>query len=144
MEATWLPHGDPVTTAARRYLHLRLHDAPPDTPICAYYVAPGDAQKLVTGSNIVFHLRATARKIGFQRLGFHTHEIGSHSLRSGGAMTLHQAHVPDSTIKIICRWRSDAFLIYLQGQVATFAKGVSKAMAAVPGFVHQVPTPCHA
>ena len=115
MEATGLPHWDPVTAAARRYLHLRLHDDPPDTPICAYYVAPGAAQKLVMGSNIVFHLGATARKIGFQRLGFHAYEIGSHSLRSGGAMTLHQAHVSDRTIKIIGRWRSDAFLIYLQG-----------------------------
>ena len=44
MEATGLPHGDPVTAAARSYLHLRLHDAPPDTPICTYYVAPGAAQ----------------------------------------------------------------------------------------------------
>ena len=59
-------------------------------------------------------------------------------------MTLHQAHVPNSTIKIIGRWMSDAFLIYLQGQVATFTKGVSKAMAAVPWFIHQVPTPCPA
>ena len=101
MEATGLPHGDPVIAAARLYLHLRLHNAPTNTPICTYYVAPGAAQKSVTGSDIVLHLRATARKIGFQRLGFHANEIGSHSLRSGGAMTLHQAHIPDSTIKII-------------------------------------------
>ena len=98
MEATGMPYGDPVTAAARRYLHLRLHDAPPDTPICTYYVAPGAAQKLVTGSNIVFHLRATACNIVFQRLGFHAHETSSYSLRSGGAMTLHQSHVPESTI----------------------------------------------
>ena len=117
MEATGLPHGDPITAAARRYLRLGLYDAPPNTPICAYYVALGAAQKLVTGSNIVFHLCSPARKIGFQRLGFQAHDIGSHSLRSGGAMTLHQAHVSDSAIKIIFRWRSDAFLIYLQGQV---------------------------
>ena len=123
MEAMGLPHGDPVTAAARRYLHLRLHYAPPNTPNCTYYVAPGAAQKLVTGSNIVFHLCATARKIEFQRLGFHAHDIGSHSLRLGGAMTLHQDHVPDSTIKIIGRWRSDAFLIYLKGKVATSTKG---------------------
>ena len=139
-----MPHGDPVTAAARRYLNLRLHDAPPDTHSCTYYVAPGSAKKSVTGSNIVFYLHATARKIGFQRLGFHAHEISSHSLRSGSAMTLHQAHVPSSTIKIVGTWRSDAFLIYLQGQVATFTKGVSKAMAAVPWFIHQVPTPCTA
>ena len=87
------------------------------------------------------HLHKTARKIGFRKLGFHTHKIGSHSLRSGGAMALHQAHVHDSTIKIIGRWRSDAFLIYLQGQVATFTKRISKAMASVCWFTHQVPTP---
>ena len=137
-----MPQGDPVTAVACHYLHLRLHDALPKTPTCVYYVALGTAQKLVTGSNIVFHLCATARKIEFQRLGFHAHEIGSHSLRLGGAMTLHQAHVSDSTIKIIGRWRSDEFLIYLQGHVATFTKGVSKAMEAVPWFIHQVPTPC--
>ena len=56
-------------------------------------------------------------------------------------MTLNQAHVPDSTIKIMGRWRSDAFLIYLLGKVATFTKGVSKAMAVVPWFIHQGPTP---
>ena len=115
MEATRLPHGDPVTAAARRYLHLRLHNAPPDTPICTYYAAPGAAPKSVIGSDIVLHLRATVRKIGFQRLGSNDHEIGSHSLRSGGAKTLHQARIIDSTIKTIGRWRSDAFLIYLQG-----------------------------
>ena len=54
-------------------------------------------------------------------------------------MNLHQAHIPDSTIKIIGQWRSDAFLIYLQEQVATFTKGVSKAMAAVPWFIYKVP-----
>ena len=42
-------------------------------------------------------------------------------------MTLHQSHIPDSTIKIIGRWRSDAFLIYLQDQVATFTKAVFKS-----------------
>ena len=56
-------------------------------------------------------------------------------------MTLHQVHILDITIKIIGRWRSNDFLIYLQVQVATFKKGVSKAMAAVPWFTHQVPTP---
>ena len=55
-------------------------------------------------------------------------------------MTLHQTHISDSTIKIVGRWRSDAFLIYLQGQVATFTKRVSKEMVTVPWFTHHVPT----
>ena len=141
MEATGLIHGDPVPACARRYLHLWKSNAPPDTHICAYYVLVGAAPKYVTGINIVVLLRATVKQIGFQRLIFFPYEIGSRSLRSGVAMSLHQAHISDSTIKIIGRWRSDTFLIYLQGQVATFTKGVSKAMAAVPWFKHQVPTP---
>ena len=46
-------------------------------------------------------------------------------------MTLHQAGVKDSTIKVIGRWKSDAFLIYLQGQVISFTKGVAFAMKEV-------------
>ena len=56
-------------------------------------------------------------------------------------MTLHQAYISDSTIKIIERWRSNAFLIYLQGQMATFTKGVSKAIAAVLWFTHHISNP---
>ena len=51
-------------------------------------------------------------------------------------MTLHLAGIPDSTIKIVGRWRSDAFLIYLQGQIATFTRGVAAAMAKVQWFRH--------
>ena len=85
------------------------------TPICDYYVSVGTAPKYVTGENTVELLWATAKQIGFHRIGFSPYNIGSHSLRLGGAMTLHQAHILDSNIKIIGRWRSDAFLIYLQG-----------------------------
>ena len=101
----------PVTGATPLFRKKR----PPDTPICAYYISVGSAPKSVTGSNIVELLWATAKQIGFHRIGFSPYNIGSHSLRLGGAMTLHQAHILDSNIKIIGRWRSDAFLIYLQG-----------------------------
>ena len=113
---------------------------PPDTPIYAHYVLTGAAPNSVTGSNIVELLRATEKQIGFQQLRFFPHYIGFHSLRLGGDMTLHEAHISYITIKIIGRWSSDAFLIYLQGQVATFTKGVSKSMAAVPWLMHQVLT----
>ena len=58
-------------------------------------------------------------------------------------MTPHQAHIPDSTIKIISRWRLDAFLIYLQGKVATFTKGVASETAKMPNFTIKLtpPTP---
>ena len=74
MEATGLLHGYPVPACARRYLHIWRNNVPPDTPICAYYVSVGAAPKYLTGSNIVDLLRARAKQIGFQWLGF-THTI---------------------------------------------------------------------
>ena len=141
MEATDLPHGNPVAAIARRVIHLQEHRAPPNTPICTYYAAStgeSSAPKptCVTGRRITATLRKFAGILGFDKLGFHPHEIGSHSLRSGGAMTLHLSGHADSTIKSIGRWRSDGFLIYLQGQVASFTKGVSTAMATIPWFFH--------
>ena len=136
MEATGLPHGDPVVAAAQRFLHLRHHQAPLDTPICTYYATSVTAASSVTGREITSTLRHCAAKMGYQRMGLYPHEIGSHSLRSGGAMTLKLAGISDSTIKIIGRWRTDAFLVYLQGQVATFTQGVSTAMSKIQWFQH--------
>ena len=51
-------------------------------------------------------------------------------------MTLHQAHIPNSTINIIVWWHLGAFLIYLQSQVVTFMKGAASAMAKIAWFRH--------
>ena len=141
MEATGLKHGDSVKAAARRFLHLRTNNADPATPICCYFHDASGIPASINSQHITATLRLEASKIGFQKLGFYPHEIGSHSLRSGGAMTLHLAGISEHTIKIIGRWRSDAFLIYLQGQIASFTKGVAAAMAKVQWFKHTAPSP---
>ena len=55
--------------------------------------------KSVTSTKIVSLLCFHVAKLGFQRLGFYPHKIGSHLLCSGGAMTFRHAHIPD-----IHRW----------------------------------------
>ena len=134
--------GYPVVACAQSFLHLHDNDADLDMPICVYFERKGDVVKSVTSTHLVALLWLWVGNIGFIGLGFHPHDIGSHYLQSGGTMTLYQAGQYDSTTKVIGRWCSDDFLIYLQGQVATFTKGVSKAMAEVPWFIHQVPNPC--
>ena len=89
MEATNLAQGDPVSAAARRFLHLFLHQSDPETTICYYLLTNGALPKRVTSTHIISLLYLHADKIGFQRLGFYPHGIGSHSLCSGGAMTTH-------------------------------------------------------
>jgi hypothetical protein len=44
-------------------------------------------------------------------------EIGTHSLRSGRAMTLFLKDHPVQKIMIFGRWSSDAFLVYIRLQV---------------------------
>ena len=134
MELSGIPFGCAVSAAVERFLHLRENDADLDTPICTYFPSGRSTGKSITSTNVVQILRLWAAHIGFKRLGFHPMEIGSHSLRSGGAMTLHQAGISDSTIKVIGRWKSDAFIIYLQGQVLSFTKGVVAAMKEVMWF----------
>ena len=113
MEATNLEHGKSVSATAQRFLYLRNHHEDPATTICSYFPSTSPTPKTVTSTNIVSLLCLQAANLVFQRLGFYPHEIGSYSLLSGLSMTLHQAHVPNSTIKIIGWWRSDAFLVYL-------------------------------
>ena len=133
MKATGDAFVHPVVASAHHYLHLHRHQAPPDTPICTYHTK--NTPQCVNSHQITALLRIHVTKIGFQTLGFHPHEIETHSLCSGGA-TLHLADISDSTIKIVSRWRSDAFLIYLWVQITTFTKGVAATMAKVQWFIH--------
>ena len=84
--------------------------------------------KSVNRTNIFSLLCLHSAKLGFQRLFFYSHKIFFHSIFSGGSTTIHKTHRPNSTIKIIGRWRLNDFLIYLQVQVATFTKGVATDM----------------
>ena len=113
MEALGLLHTDEVTAATRRYIHLRAHNAAPDTPICSFFIPHSSDPVSITSKHITTTIRAEAQTNGFQKLGFFPHEIVSHSLRSDGAMALHLEGVSEHTINIIDRWHSDAFLIYL-------------------------------
>ena len=120
--------GCPVVACTCCFLHLRDNNADLDTPICVYFDRRGAAGKSATSTHLVSHLWLWDANIVFAKLGFHPHEIVSHSLRSGSAMTLNQSSQSYSTIKVVVRWYSDTFLVYLQGQVATFAKCVSAAI----------------
>ena len=141
MENTCLLLVCPVAACARRLLHLRNNDNYLDMPICIFFGRKGVVGKSITSTHLVYLLRIWAGNIGFARLGFQPHKICSHSLRSGGAVTLHQSGQFDSTIKVIGRWRLYAFLIYHQGQVATFTKGVSVAMKQVMWITSTARTP---
>ena len=125
MENTHLLLGCHVVVCTWHFLNLHNNDTDFYMPLCVYFEQNGDVGKSVTSAHLVGFLQLWDSKIGFDQLGFHPQNIGYHSLHSVGAMNLHQAGQYDSTIKVIRRSCSDAFLLYLQGEVTTFTKGVS-------------------
>jgi hypothetical protein len=70
------------------------------------------------------------------QLGFQANEIGTHSIRSGGAMAMKLSGAEDSTIRLIGRWKSDSFLKYIRKQIQQFSSNISSRMLDHEHFTH--------
>jgi hypothetical protein len=97
---------------------------------------------LITSEVFLDTIRRTVKNMGKQRLGFGPEEVGTHSNRSGGAMSMFLSGTPVYSIMLIGRWSSDAFMRYIRKQVLAASHGISKKMLTyedfftVPDFVH--------
>ena len=98
-----------------------------DTYINAYQL-PGTKVHYVKATNMMKHLKATVNVIGKDKLGFDGDEVGTHSIHSSLAMSLYLKKRMISTIMLIGRWSSDAFLLYIRRQVQEFSAGVTSDM----------------
>ena len=101
-----------------------------DTKVNAVQI--GKKMHYVTRDEMMTHLRHTVDNMG--GLGFSGAEVGTHSIRSSLAMALYLAKRPISTIMLLGRWSSDAFLLYIRRQVQEFSAGVSADMVANESF----------
>lgn len=123
----------PVLSTVRRILHLRHNNAPPDTPLSAYY--NNGALHLVTPTDISTSLTTAVTVLGPTTLGFLPGDVSARSLRASGAMALLCAHVDTDVIKLIGRWRSDEMLCYLHLQADNLMTGFSAKMLNRGNFV---------
>ena len=89
---------------------------------------------VINSSAVLKSLRSAAAFIGFDILGCHPDDIGTHSLRSGGAMAMCLNDIPVYTIMLIGRWLSDAFMRYIRKQVQQFSRGIAQKMINSPDF----------
>ena len=105
-----------------------IHGRPNTCPIGSFYKENGGPAR-VTATNVRDMLRECAKDMGLLRQGYSLHRIGTHSLRSGGAVRLKLAGYDEAMIKKLGRWSSDTYLIYIQTQVANVSMGVSARMA---------------
>ena len=82
----------------------------------------------ISSASIRKDIKNVVNIMGPKILGFTSDDVGTHSIRSGGAMALHLANVSSLTIMMIGRWRSEAFLLYIRKQVQQFSVGLSDKM----------------
>ncbi len=108
-----------------------------DTPINIYIT--GNKTYEITDKDMIKVLRNAVSEIGKDILGFEASEIGTHSLRSGGAMAMCLASIEPYRIKLIGRWKSDAFMKYIRKQIEEFTQDISNRMIQNEDFRHVRP-----
>jgi hypothetical protein len=81
-------------------------------------------------------IRSSCASLGGHRaFGFHPHEIGNKSIRSGAAMALFLANHSPAKIMILGRWSSDAFLVYIRPQILEWTNNMSMDMIQLESFL---------
>ena len=96
--------------------------------------------KQISSSQTRKFIISHVQSIGEKKLGIDVNTVGTHSLRSSSAMLLYLSNIRTSTIMLLGRWKSDAFLLYLRQQVKEFTQEVTKQMGAQPDVFFTIPT----
>ena len=126
------PAFDPVLAAA--HIVRATASEPNDTPISRV-----SATLHVTAKDIRDAIRLAALADGLAHQGFPITRLGSHSLRSGGAVHLKILGYDGDMIKKLGRWSSDTYLRYIQPQISNLTSGMAARLAQPLRFFH-VPT----
>jgi hypothetical protein len=126
---------NPVTSVA--ILIHAMQNLPPDTPLGSFQDLPRHTQQ-ITASEIRSAIHIGATNDHLIASGYTMARIGSHSLRSGGAMHLKLAGYDNDIIQKLGRWSSNTYLHYIQTQIGQLTAGVAQRMAAMSLRFHIV------
>jgi hypothetical protein len=125
---------DPVKSMARLVCEIQL--LPEHTQIGSFQEPDGSVQ-CIHPRQIVAALRYAALADGLPSAGYDIKRIGSHSLRSGGAVNLKLNGYGHDMIKKLGRWSSNTYLHYIQNSIGELTTGVPTCMAITLRF-HRV------
>jgi hypothetical protein len=112
---------------------LNIRGSSLDSTVNTIHLNDGSIQ-LLSNNFLITKLHLEVLIISQEELGFSLAEIGLPSLCSGAAMAMFLAGISVTTIKLIGRWASEAFMDYIHPQVERFSSLVSKAMISNPSF----------
>lgn len=135
MDATSDPILNPIALIASTISRLRSYPGfNQNWPIYTFYDEETQTFSNITSKEIENDIKRAVSALGRDKLGFGPEDVGTHSNRSSLAMLLYLQHVPPYTIMLIGRWRSDAFLSYIEQQCKEFTKGMSQVMLNINSF----------
>mmetsp|Transcript_4792 Transcript_4792/g.6205 ORF Transcript_4792/g.6205 Transcript_4792/m.6205 type:complete len:400 (+) Transcript_4792:13-1212(+) len=130
---------DPLLCPVKAWAHIvqRIRSYPGstrNTPVNTFFI--NNELQQFKSKDAIDLLRASAEALSEKELGFTKEEIGTHSIRSGGAMAMYLAGIQVYTIQLTGRWLSDAFLRYIRKQVLQFSENISDRMVDQEKFLH--------
>jgi hypothetical protein len=128
------PDIDPVRSLAR--LVHRIATLNPDTPLGTFISVDGRIQQ-ASSTDIAAMVRGGAIGDNLAIAGYDLTRIGTHSLRSGGAINMAINGVEHAVIMKMGRWSSNTYLKYIQTQIGELSAGLSAVMARPMRF-HRV------
>jgi hypothetical protein len=126
---------DPVRSAAM--LISAVRSLPENTPI-GTIVDERNHILHITSHEIRSSIQIAAIHDNLPAHGYSLSRIGSHSIRSGGAMHLKLAGYDNDIIQKLGRWSSNTYLQYIQTQIGQLTAGVAQRMAAISLQFHIV------
>lgn len=123
----------PLKCLARRVIHLRAHNAAPNTPLATAFLPSGVTVGLKP-ADVTDTLRLAVRYLGASALGFLPSDISARALRAAGANALLCGGVDTDVIRLIGRWRSDEMLKYLHTSAEPLMRDYAKQMLSGGSF----------
>ena len=120
------PRTCPTRAVVRRIKYLKSIQAPPETPLCAYFER--NRMRFVNAKAVTAALRAGIILVGQDTVDIKPSEVEARSLRAGGATALLVAGVDTDHIQLLGRWKSDAMLRYLHIQADPVVRRYARDM----------------
>jgi len=126
----------PIRALVSRTIDLIRDGANPKTLICAFRECKSMAWQHVRSLDIVKAVQDAVKILSTDDDGFDLAQVGSHSLRAGGAMALYITKHSTIEIQRAGRWTSTTFMEYIHGQLDVVSKGLSQKMSRSTPFVN--------
>ena len=125
-------HASMCPVRAMAFLIFQMRGMPPNTPL-GTCINRGRTVR-VRSSEVLAMVRLAAAEDNLMAAGYKLSRIGTHSLRSGGAVRLKMDGQDDGIIKKLGRWSSDTFRIYIQPHIGPLTAGCAARMAVALRF----------